>query len=122
MNLRTLFVLASLAFLASCNDEQAEQSSSQETSSSVVLAKVNSQPITQKDVDFMIQRTFSNAEKALLNQQTRDNVMQSLIASTAMKQVMLNELSEEQIELIESKTKAYQEELYVKEYLSLIHI
>lgn len=114
IQIRVLSLLFLFA-ITGCQKSTDEQNAP--VSQSPVLATVNSQSITEKDVDFMIQRTFSDAENALVNDETRRNVLQSLIASKSMQTVMLQELSVEKLTDIENKAKAYQEELYVKEYL-----
>ncbi len=83
----------------------------------VVLAKVNGEPITDEDVDLALERTFSTVDLMLAGQDLRDKVLDSLIASRAMKQAVAKEMSEEEIEGIRRKVRAYQEELFVKEYL-----
>ena len=117
MTLRVFFISLAVLGLGACEQKPTQTSETKKKVGSAVLATVNSDPITQQDVDFMITRTFSDAEKAIASQEMQRNVLQSLIASKAMQKLMQQELSKEQIKIIENKTKAYQEELYVKEYL-----
>jgi len=117
MSSRLILMLFAILIINGCDQKASEPAEGSSALVSEILATVNGEAITQQDVDSMIQRTFSDFEQALLNKQTQGNVLQSLIASKAMQQVMRQELSKQQIELIENKTKAYQEELYVKEYL-----
>lgn len=89
-----------------------------ESQNSAVLAHVNDEVITQADVDFMLERmlkgqAFSQADDAL-----RKKVLDSLISSRAMKIQMESLLSQEEKAAITLSVKAYEEELYVKEYLA----
>lgn len=93
-------------------------STSSTADTSDVLATVNGTAITQQDLDFTIQRTFSQADLLYSNEEVVKKVLQSLIAGEAMKQKILSELDSEQRAGITSKVKAYEQELYIKEYLS----
>ncbi len=92
--------------LSSCGDK-----------SITVLAKVNDEPITDVDVNFMIERSFDRAYITGADAGLQQKILDSLIASRAMKQLVLKELSQEEIAKIKNLSKAYEEELYVKEYL-----
>ncbi len=111
----------SLVLHACSNDSSTDGASSPTLDTSVataqVLATVNGEPITQVDVDFMISRTFSGAEQLFFDEKMQAKVLESLVASTAMRQAMVSELSADQLKEIENKAKAYKEELFVKEYL-----
>lgn len=100
----------------SINDADDKSQQSSETTADV-LALVNGEEITQDDIDFMIERTFSGAEQLFFDQKMQDKVLESLIAATAMRQQMKASLSEDQLKEIADKTRAYQDELFVKEYL-----
>lgn len=115
----TALSLMAVVMLAACNSERdtATPERASQAIPSPTLVTVNGEAITQADVDFMIERTFSGAEQLFVDQQAQSKVVESLIATRAMKQVMLTELPVEELSDIEQKTKAYQEELYVKAYL-----
>ena len=66
-------------------DDANEQSQQSSESTADVLASVNGEAITQNDIDFMIERTFSGAEQLFFDQKMQDKVLDSLIASTAMR-------------------------------------
>lgn len=100
--------------LTGCDQKQERQDTAQ---SSLVLAKVNGEEITEDDLLFSIERTFSQADMFNFDESLRQKVLDSLIASRAMKQLALQELSEDQLQKIANLTRVYQEELYVKEYL-----
>lgn len=88
-----------------------------ETETSVVAAIVNGEAITEADIEFTINKTFNSAELMLANESIKDKVLQSLIASRAMKHIMQKSMDKEQQQAIAKKVKAYEEELYIKAYL-----
>lgn len=88
-----------------------------EKSTATVLAKVNDEAITDADVDFTIERSFDRAYITSADAELQQKILDSLIASRAIKQLVLKELSPEEIAKIKNLSKAYEEELYVKEYL-----
>ena len=113
-----MLTLAAVLGLASCSKEGADHGSVENASvPEQVLATVNGEPITESDVDRMINRTISPAQQTLIDNNLRDKILDSLIASKAMKQLISKELSAEKIAQLEAMVKSYQEELYVKEYL-----
>lgn len=120
---RSVFVgrwllIAAIGLISACN-EQTEGVTSSESVSSDVLVTVNGDGITEEDVDQAIQRTFSQADQLMLNDTVRKKVLESLIASKALKQKALLELSSDAVAEVEAQTRAYQEELLVKAYLQL---
>lgn len=84
---------------------------------SAILATVNGQVITEDDVQFFINKTFSD-NRAASNANIKQNILASLVASKAMAITMQAELSQETIDEIKLKSQHYQEELLVKEYLA----
>jgi hypothetical protein len=108
-----LLALAGLALMGCSKDQDAQTDIPQ----AVVLAKVNGEAITEEDLAFSLERTFNQMDMLNFTDELRQKVLDSLIASRAMKQLAIKELSADQIEKIENLTRAYQEELYVKEYL-----
>lgn len=120
-HLLLVLTLLSALLLAACGQqksgEQSKEAVDDPAESSPVLATVNGEAITQADVDFMISRTFSGAEQMLMDESLQAKVLDSLIASSAMRQKMLTDLPEDTLQDIESRTKAFREELLVKEYL-----
>ena len=83
-----------------------------------IVARVNGEAITIQDVDFIMSKTFKSAELMLLNNDIRKKVLESLVASKAMKQASLQSLHPDELEVIQRRTHAYNEELFVKSYLS----
>lgn len=111
-----------VGFISACSNEKTPNDSATNAGESnanyqTSLVTVNGESISKNDVDFMIGRTFSGAEQLFFNDEMQSKVLESLVASTAMRQKMLSELSPDQIHDIEQRTKAYREELFVKEYL-----
>ncbi len=81
------------------------------------LVSVNGEPITRQDVDFLVERMFSEADILMGNEALRDKVIESLITSRAIKQKASQELDDSEIERIRQQTRVYEEELFVKAYL-----
>jgi len=108
--------------LASCQKQSSNDGSdpaiSEQQDTSEVLAVVNGEDITEADVEFMIDRTFSNVDRMFDSAQLREKVLQSLVASKAMRQSMHKTLGSEELTEIKRKSDAYTEELYVKAYLT----
>lgn len=112
-----MVVLLLVSFgLVACSEKQA---TTNDAAKSPVLARVNGAEITQADVDFSLERTFSQLDTMTIDAELKEKLLDSLIASQAMKQLVLQELSAEKLSQIQKLTKAYEEELYVKEYLQL---
>ncbi len=99
-------------FIAGCEEKPVSQSVS-----SPVVVKVNGEEITEADVDYMLGRTFSEQDLIQIDSALREKVLQSLVASRAMKQKLLKEIAPEEKQEIDQAVKAYEEELYVKSYL-----
>ncbi len=106
-----------VVFVSACNDSKNTTASGEASLDAVVLATVNGKSITQDDIDFTIERTFSNADQLFVDASIKEKVLQSLIAASAMRQVMKATLSAGDLEDIRRKTNAYEEELYLKAYL-----
>lgn len=104
--------------VAACDNQQNDEESIVDTQqTSDVLATVNGEGITQADVDFMIERTFSSVDQVFFDETMQGKVLESLVASKAMQQEVIKTLSADELSTIEKKTRAYKEELFVKEYL-----
>lgn len=119
---RVLFVSAltiTSTLLLACDSKtnNLENTASENLLSSPALAKVGDEIITEEDVHNTIEKTFSNTDKLFLDEAIQTKVLESLIASKAMRQQMLAELDQESLQDIKSKAEAYEEELYVKAYL-----
>lgn len=109
--------IGSILLLSSCNRVE-EKKHDTLIEHRVILAQVNDEIITDEDVQFFINKTFSNNSSAIKNKQIKKNILASLIASKAMEIAMKEELSPEQINQIKLKTQHYEEELFIKEYLA----
>lgn len=109
----TCLLLSIGIVLSGCDEKDVSETKQQ----SVQVATVNGEAITAADVDLSLERTFSEAESFSFDAELRQKVLDSLIASRAMKHVLMGEMSEEEVAKIERTAKAYEEELFVKEYL-----
>ena len=118
---RFLMVTAIASLLVACSDDVSDNNTSADLSetSSPVLARVNGEAITQADLDAMLTRLFGNPTAPAITDSVKENALQSLIASSAMRQAMDKTLSTERKADLAQRVRAFEEELYVKEYLSV---
>ena len=114
----TLMLSSALLLSLSGCDPKAQQAQSEQRRQSPMVAQVNGEPITQDDVDFMLKRMLKGQVLAQADDVLRKKVLDSLISSRAMKIQMESSLSAEEKASIAQSAKAYEEELYVKEYLA----
>jgi hypothetical protein len=102
-------LMAACMFLSGCGEK---------TGNAVtVLAQVGDEKITNQDVDFTIERSFDRSQLTTVDASLQQKILDSLIASHAMKQLVMADMQPEEIQKIKNLSKAYEEELYVKEYL-----
>jgi hypothetical protein len=102
-------LMVACMFLSGCGDK---------TGNAVtVLAQVGDEKITNQDVDFTIERSFDRSQLTTVDASLQQKILDSLIASRAMKQLVVADMQPADIEKIKNLSKAYEEELYVKEYL-----
>lgn len=113
INFRAVVILGACAFIFGCKDK---------TTADLAVAaqpeaKVNGEIISSADVDFMIKRMAKDQQQIQADENFRKKILDSLIASRAMRQSVEPELSEAQRDEIKNAVKAYEEELFVKAYL-----
>jgi parvulin-like peptidyl-prolyl isomerase len=112
------FFLMGILFIASVLITACDKKTNQvESVKPTTLAKINGEVITSADVDFMIERLMQNQDLTLVDETLKQKVLDSLIASRSMKQAVFAQMSEQEKAAMEKSVKAYEEELYVKEYL-----
>ena len=109
-----LYMIALVSTLFACG----EKADIADTAKPVVVATVNGEPITQADVDFMLERMLSNQAMVQVDEVLRKKVLDSLIASKAMKLQVQSAMAPEEVARVKQLIKSYEEELYVKEYLA----
>lgn len=109
---------ALLLSVSGCGSKDQQNEPSSQRDQSPVVAQVGDENITQADVDFMLERMLKGQTLAQADEALRQKVLDSLIASRAMKIQMETSLAAEEKELIMRSAKAYEEELYVKQYLA----
>ena len=107
-------VIALVFALSACG----EKADVADTPKPVVLATVNGESITQADVDFMLERMLSNQAMVQVDEVLRKKVLDSLIASRAMKLQVQSAMAPEELAQVAQSVKSYEEELFVKEYLA----
>ncbi len=106
-------VLAACSKPASTTDDNSTAAQQEK-----ILASVNGEAITADQLDLAIDRTLASVDQALISNEIKGRVLDSLIASKAMSQSIQQQMDEQQLRQIELRAQAYKEELYVKEYLS----
>lgn len=106
-------LLSSLVTLAGCSESG---KTPDEPEASPALAVVGDQNITERDVSFMLEHRFDQSP-ASADEALREKVLESLIASRAMRQLAEAQLSDAEQERLRAKVRAYEEELYVQAYL-----
>lgn len=104
--------------LSGCGPKAPQQTQAEAREQSPVVARVNGESITQADVDFMLERMLKGQALVQADEALRKKILDSLISSKAMKIQTESLLSAQEKESIARSVKAYEEELYVKEYLS----
>lgn len=95
-------------------DKKADEKNTKEQA---VLAIVDGDAITAADVSFMVERMLQGQGAVQVDEAFQKKILDSLIASRAMKQQVKSHLSEDEIGKITQAAKTYEEELYVKAYL-----
>jgi hypothetical protein len=119
-----LILLLILGLISACSNENTPKNQSEQTEEAMqnsetenALVLVNGIPIYQSDVEEMIERTFSQSDQLLLNDDIQSKVLESLITSKAIMQKAKKELSEQEVVAIQKRVQSFEEELYVKSYL-----
>ncbi len=104
--------------LSACGQKAPQQPPVEPRQQSPVVAHVNDESITQADVDFMLERMLKGQALVQADDELRKKILDSLISSKAMRIQTEAQLTQDEKESIARSVKAYEEELYVKEYLS----
>jgi len=82
------------------------------------VAVVNGVTITDEEVQFSIEKNFDFTTQHSGGDALKESVLDSLIVAEVIKQRAKSKLSREILERIKHQTAAYENELYIKEYLS----
>lgn len=120
MSKRLKFVgAASLClYLVACGpSDQSKDDKNKASTDASAIVTVNGEPITQQDIDLLVDRMFSEADVLMGSDALKDKVIESLVTSRAIKQKALQELDSAEAEKIRQQARAYEEELFVKAYL-----
>lgn len=112
-----VIIVFTLVLSTGCGKQPEVPGETNHVSDSTVLARVNGEAITDTDVDLTLQRTFSSADLMMADDGLRLKVLDSLIASRAMKQSVQADMTPEEVDEIRHMARAYEEELFVREYL-----
>lgn len=114
---RCFFRLSLAVFISTLLSGCDEKIDAKMIEDSSVLALVNDEAITVTDVDFMLERMLQGKAMAQADNTLRKKILDSLIASRAMRQHVKGQLSTNDIKQIAQAVKVYEEELFVKAYL-----
>jgi len=82
-----------------------------------VLARVNGEPITEKQLEFAIKTTLGSEQASLLDKNSRSKVLKSVVMSKAMAMAIEKELTESEQNQIKQQVNWYREQLLAKKYL-----
>jgi len=121
-NKLAILLLVLIAF--ACQQNSDNQTSDQadlkitQIDSSPVLARVNGSPITEYELELLIDKTIGQKNASQIDAGTKKKILDSLIASRAIAIKSENQISEDEKLEITKKTKAYREQLLVKKYLA----
>lgn len=94
-----------------------KKTNDQAVKNSTVLAVVNGDEITTADVDFMLERMLKGQASLQVDETLRKKILDSLIASRAMKQQIKSQMPADAIERITQAVRVHEEELFVNAYL-----
>ena len=115
-----LLLLCGLLWLQGCNPspQPTQQSVQQEIPAPQVLVRVDGEAITDAELEVAMNRTFDSTDTQLADgTELRKKMLESLVASRAMKKALARELDAETKNRFQLMAQAYEEELYVREYL-----
>jgi len=115
-----LLVIIALSIVIGCKGQKSQEAVQLKVleGEGLVLATVNGSPITQYELDQVIDTTFGKENASKLDADGRRKVLESLAASRAIALKSEPLLTAEERAELEKKTKAYREQLLVKKYIS----
>jgi len=82
-----------------------------------VVAEVNGETISRAEVEQMALEMFGEYQAAAMDEASRARLLDSMVATLALAQKSLAELSDEERARIDNKTRRYRENLLVSEYV-----
>lgn len=114
-------VIAVTLCITGCDNPQnnSENKIGEPKNSSPVVAKVDDSLITQEQLNYQINKIVGDKAALFGGIQLQDKVLDSMISSRAMAQLMEQELSPEEKRELELKLQSYREELLVNQYIKL---
>ncbi len=122
--MKWLFIISVSLSLLSCNDadkpdvvtEQVEQQSVEGNPADIV-AEVNGEIILKSELEQVAVDMFGEYQASTMDENSRGKLLESMVSTLALAQASVAELSKDQLDLIENKTKRYRENLLVSEYI-----
>lgn len=110
----------SIVFFYGCNGQDPGQSSESVLldGDDIVLARVNGSPVTRYECDRVIDATIGEKNASKLDDEGRQKILESLVASRAIAQRCETQLTGEERAELAKKVQAYREQLLVKKYIA----
>ncbi len=116
MKLQFLAFVFLMAALVGCGDKDPSQSKAN-TAKEEVLVTVNGQEITETDLTVTTEKIFSRGVANLYSQEINEKALESMVMMMAIAQDSEAKATSEELQVIESKTKRYREELLTELYM-----
>ena len=112
----TIWIIAcALILLSACDRDSVDKQSP--TAEEKVLAKINGDVITDKDLQVASIRIVGSEKAFLIDDKVKKKILESLVMSRVISSKSTKEIDKEELDLIDRKTRDYREELLVKSYL-----
>lgn len=82
-----------------------------------ILARVNQTPISARDLDYAISSAFADQKTGERNPEVRKQMLKSLVASRALSQARLLEMTDKELKDLDQEVQAFREKLLVRQYV-----
>jgi hypothetical protein len=122
--MKRIIAISLILLLAACEAEQQEvvQSPAAEAAPPAdvlvdVVAEVNGETISRAEVEQVALDMFGEYQASAMDETSRARLLDSMVATLALAQKSLTELSDEERARIDNKTRRYRENLLVSEYV-----
>ena len=110
-----MLAIASLMLLA-CSEKD-KLNGANKDNSDTVIAKINDEPVYASDLEALKDRMLANVPKSYIDKAVEKKLLDSLIQSKAMAQLMNKELDDAERMTIDAKVRAFREDLLVRTYV-----
>lgn len=89
----------------------------EKSSEGVAIAKVDGEPVYASDLKVIKDRMLGNVSEQYIDKTVESKLLDSLVRSRAMSQLMQKQIDAESAQNIESQVKAFRDDLYVRAYV-----